>query len=160
MFLPVFEALWRAGVRYVTVGGVATVLHGYARLTADIDLVIHLEPENWRRAIAALVDLGFRPRAPVDPFDFADAAKREDWVRSKGLTVFSLFGTSSIPMEVDVFMEEPMDFERLWTNRVERRIGDTTVQLVDKKSLIEMKRSVGQPQDLEDVAALEGLPDE
>jgi ABC-type tungstate transport system permease subunit len=40
LFEPVFEALNGAQVRYVVVGGFATVLHGHARLTADIDLVI------------------------------------------------------------------------------------------------------------------------
>ena len=39
-FEPVFRALNDAGVRYVIVGGFATVLHGHPRLTADIDLVL------------------------------------------------------------------------------------------------------------------------
>jgi hypothetical protein len=42
LFEPLFAALNRAEVRYVVVGALATVLHGYARLTADVDLVIDL----------------------------------------------------------------------------------------------------------------------
>ena len=42
--MPLYERLFRAldasETRYVVVGGVATVLHGYARLTADVDLII------------------------------------------------------------------------------------------------------------------------
>ena len=38
---PVFRALNATGVRYV-VGGLATVLHGSARFTADADLVVDL----------------------------------------------------------------------------------------------------------------------
>ena len=49
LFEPIFEALNRAQVRYVVVGGFATVLHGHARLTADIDLVIDLSPDTSRR---------------------------------------------------------------------------------------------------------------
>lgn len=45
LYVPVFEALNDMQVRYVVVGGLATVLHGYARLTADIDLMVDLEPE-------------------------------------------------------------------------------------------------------------------
>jgi hypothetical protein len=45
LYVPVFEALNGMQVRYVVVGGLATVLHGYARLTADIDLMVDLEPE-------------------------------------------------------------------------------------------------------------------
>jgi len=73
LFEPVFEALNRAHVRYVVVGGLATVLHGHARLTADIDLVIDLSPPEATKTLEALVDLGFRPRAPVDPLAFAEA---------------------------------------------------------------------------------------
>ena len=40
LFEPVFAALERAGSRYVVVGGVAVVLQGHARFTADLDLVI------------------------------------------------------------------------------------------------------------------------
>src|SRR5439155_1529323 len=39
LFEPLFEALNTAEVRYVVVGGFAVVLHGHARLTADIDLI-------------------------------------------------------------------------------------------------------------------------
>ncbi len=39
LYEPLFRALNASEARYVVVGGVATVLHGYARLTADIDLI-------------------------------------------------------------------------------------------------------------------------
>ena len=81
IFLPIFKALENAGVRYLTVDGVATVLHGYARLTADVDLVVQLEESNCRKAIEALLALQFRPRAPANALDFANQAKREEWIR-------------------------------------------------------------------------------
>ncbi|MDE0374270.1 MAG: hypothetical protein OXI73_17230, partial [Rhodospirillales bacterium] len=69
----------------------ATVLHGYARLTADIDLIVDLEESAVRSAMQALAGLGLQPRAPVDPADFADARIREGWLHDKGMQVFSLF---------------------------------------------------------------------
>jgi hypothetical protein len=48
------DVLERAGVRYLVVGGVAVVLHGYLRTTLDLDLVIQLEPDNLDRALTAL----------------------------------------------------------------------------------------------------------
>jgi hypothetical protein len=72
LYEPVFDALNRAGVRYVVVGGVAVVLHGHARLTADLDLAIDLSDVPARKAIEALMDLGLEPRAPVNPLAFAD----------------------------------------------------------------------------------------
>ncbi len=35
LYVPVFEALNDMQVRYVVVGGLATVLHGYARMLAQ-----------------------------------------------------------------------------------------------------------------------------
>ena len=43
VYRPLFRELNASGTRYVVVGGVATVLHGYTRLTADVDLMIDLE---------------------------------------------------------------------------------------------------------------------
>ena len=60
-----FEALNAAGVRYLVVGGLAVVAHGYVRFTADVDLVLDLEAENARRALDVMRNLGYRPRAPV-----------------------------------------------------------------------------------------------
>ena len=87
LYEPLFRALNASGTRYVVVGGVATVLHGYARLTADIDLILDLEESAAARAMHALAGLGLRPRAPVDPADFADSRIREGWLQDKGMQV-------------------------------------------------------------------------
>ncbi len=42
LYEPVLAALDAAGVRFVVVGGVAVVLHGHPRMTADLDLVVDL----------------------------------------------------------------------------------------------------------------------
>ncbi len=65
-----------AGVRYLIVGGVAAVLHGHLRTTADLDLVVALDPANALRAVRALEGLGFKPRVPVSAVRFADANAR------------------------------------------------------------------------------------
>ena len=87
LYEPLFRALNASGTRYVVVGGVATVLHGYARLTADIDLILDLEESAAARAMHALAGLGLRPRAPVDPADFAYSRIREGWLQDKGMQV-------------------------------------------------------------------------
>jgi|GEM_PF-1001400 len=111
---PVFEALNAAGARYVVVGGVATVLHGFARLTADIDLIVDLEPTEAKKAIGALVGLGLKPRAPVDAFQFCDPAARRIWIETKGMRVFSLWDPEQPMCEVDLFVETPIPFDELW----------------------------------------------
>jgi hypothetical protein len=72
--IELFRRLNDAGVPYVVVGGIAVILHGYKRLTDDIDLVVSLRPEDAARCVEVARGLGLRPRAPVDPALFANAA--------------------------------------------------------------------------------------
>ncbi|MDP3766629.1 MAG: hypothetical protein Q8S13_01310 [Dehalococcoidia bacterium] len=155
MFEPLFDALNRAQVRYVVVGGFATVLHGHARLTADIDLVIDLSPEGARRAIETLTGLGFRPRAPVDPLAFADPAIRRQWVIEKGMRVFSMWDPANPMREVDLFAEHPMDFEGLWERSEIIELSQTVVRVASIADLIRLKRLAARSQDLADIEALE-----
>ena len=43
-FLTVLSEFQERDIRYVLVGGLAVLLHGVDRLTADIDLVVDLAP--------------------------------------------------------------------------------------------------------------------
>jgi predicted nucleotidyltransferase len=61
----VVRALNEAKVRYLIVGGVAVNVHGYVRLTMDLDLVIQLKPENIEAAWEAMERIGYRARIPV-----------------------------------------------------------------------------------------------
>jgi hypothetical protein len=157
LFEPVFAALNAAHARYVVVGGLATVLHGYARLTADIDMVIDLDPVEVKRTLGAMSSLGLRPRAPVDPLAFADAEIRRSWVIEKRMTVFS-FWDPAVPMrEVDLFVEYPIPFEQLWSRSEVVALQQTTVRIASIEDLITMKRIAGRPEDLQDIEALQAI---
>ncbi|RIK07191.1 MAG: hypothetical protein DCC49_10585 [Acidobacteria bacterium] len=84
LFDSIFEALDRTGTAYVVVGGVAVVLHGHARLTADLDIVVNLETSALKAALSELTRIGLRPRLPVNAMDFADPAIRREWVPEGG----------------------------------------------------------------------------
>jgi hypothetical protein len=75
------------GVRYLVVGGLALHAYGGDRVTYDIDLVIQLEPANVIRAFEALARASYRPLVPVQAVQFADATKREQMIREKGMIV-------------------------------------------------------------------------
>ncbi|MFP3939511.1 MAG: nucleotidyl transferase AbiEii/AbiGii toxin family protein [Thermoanaerobaculia bacterium] len=152
----VLAALERAGVRYLVVGGVAVVLHGFLRTTADLDLVVHLEPDNVRRALNALTELGYHPRAPVPPESFADPETRKRWIRDKNLRVFS-FWSEAGPLEVDLFVEEPFDFEDVFRRAVRVPLKGIEVSVVPRRDLIALKRAAGRALDQEDVQRLQEL---
>jgi predicted nucleotidyltransferase len=154
----IVTALNANGVRYLVAGGLAVVAHGLVRFTADIDLVLDPEAGSTRRAIKALQELGYRPRAPVAFEDFADAGKRAAWVREKGLMVFSLHSAEHGATEVDLFVEPPFEFESTYSraHRVELAPG-VEVTFVGLADLIDMKRKAGRPRDVEDITGLESL---
>jgi hypothetical protein len=149
--------LGRGGVRYLVVGGVAVVLHGYLRATADLDLVLDLDPENLDRAIDLMDRLGFRPRAPVPLRAFGDDAERKRWVTEKNLQVFSLWHPKMPGFEVDLFVESPFDFAEVYSRAIRASVGSENVPVVAVDDLIAMKRRAGRPKDQEDVDALLAL---
>jgi predicted nucleotidyltransferase len=153
----ILGALNRAGVRYLVVGGVAVVLHGHLRTTADLDLVIQLQRENVLRAMRALDELEYRPRAPVPAEAFADSGLRQQWIREKGLSVFSLWSPSHPTLEIDLFVAEPFDFDAVYSSALRVPLEKAEVTVIALDDLIALKRQVGRPRDLEDVAALELL---
>lgn len=157
LFEPLFQALERAGVRYVVAGGLAVVLHGYARLTGDVDLALDLEPGELRRGIDTLLALTMRPRAPVDPYDFADPMVRQRWATEHNMRVFSWWNPSNPMLEVDVFVEPPLPFAELWARAESVPLDTTTVRVASIPDLIAMKRLAGRPQDLTDIEALEAI---
>ena len=151
-------ALANARVRFVVVGGVAVVLHGHPRLTADLDLVIDLEVEPARRAMDVLAGLGLVPRLPVAASAFADPSTRNRWVTERNLMVFTMTEPGGM-LEVDLFARSPLPFEALWSRAVTVLVGETEVRIAALDDLIAMKREAGRPQDLADITALEALRD-
>jgi predicted nucleotidyltransferase len=156
-FEPVLKALTEAGVRYLVVGGVAVVLHGHLRTTGDLDLVVELSPGNLARALDALEQAGFQPRPPVPLRSFADPAIRRSWIETKNLQVFSLWHSELPGFEVDLFVEEPFDFEAAWSRKIDVALANTVATVVGLDDLLELKRSAGRARDLEDVTVLEAL---
>ncbi|MEX0658025.1 MAG: hypothetical protein WD080_02730 [Egibacteraceae bacterium] len=158
--LDVLRALHEAEVRAVVVGGVAVVLHGHPRLTADLDLVLDLASDNVTRALVTLQQQGLRPRLPVAPEQFADPVIRERWQRERDLTVFSLHDPADALREVDLLAESPVPFAELWAASRVVLVADVPVRVAGLDHLLAMKRAAGRAQDLADVAALEALRDD
>ena len=154
----IVEALGAANVRYLVAGGLAVVAHGYVRFTADVDLIVDLEPANVKRAVAALENLGYRPRAPVAFVEFADPQKRAQWVRDKNMAVFSLSSPQHALTEIDLFVEVPLDFEAAFRNAVRKEVAPGVVAtFIGLPDLRLLKQRAGRPQDLLDLEKLKLL---
>ena len=142
------------------VGGLAVVAHGYMRFT--VDLVIALDPENVRRSLAALAELGYYPRVPVRLEDFADQKLRAEWVREKGMVVFQLVSDAHERTPVDVFVTLPFDFDVQFGRAAWLPIlGADAAPVLALAELLMMKARAGRSKDLTDIEGLKsihGLP--
>jgi hypothetical protein len=156
-FEQLLAGLAARDIDFIVVGGVAVVLHGYPRMTADIDLFVQLEEQNLLAFFGFLGDIGFEPRLPVEPADFADETCRQKWIENKGMKVFSMYYPTSPGFLVDIFAEEPMPYAEMKSKAASVTMMGETVWVVSIDDLIEMKRSANRRKDKQDVEQLERI---
>jgi len=157
-FAALFSVLAAARVRFVVVGGLAVVLHGLDRLTADVDLVLDLSTDAAREAVRALTSAGYRPLAPVDPIELADPRRRAEWETQRGMRVFSFWDSTQKRPTVDIMLSAAVPFEELWADAAIVSIAGTKVRVASVAHLICLKQAAGRPQDSADIERLRKLP--
>jgi hypothetical protein len=165
MKLSSFEAIARAlndaEVRYLVAGGLAVVAHGYLRFTADVDLVIALDPDNISQAFQALEAIGFRPRVPITAAQFSNQKLRHEWIDKKGMQVLNFWSDEHRETGVDVFVYEPFEFDAEYGTAMQ---GDLlpglATRFVSIPTLIRMKETANRPKDLDDIQHLRWILEE
>lgn len=152
------ETMAAERVDFVVCGGIACIVHGVARVTADVDLCIGMERENLERFLRAANRLGLRPRAPEPLEGLLDEEKRQHWIEKKAARVFTLDAPDS-PLQVDVLLQYPIPYDELAADAKRMQIGNAVVLISSKVHLIEAKQHV-QPvrkSDLRDIEDLQEL---
>lgn len=153
----VFKALNKAKIKYVVAGGVAVVLHGYQRLTKDLDLIVFLDERNLDKFYEALKKIDYLPKVPVTKEQFINRKERKKWKKEKGMIVFS-FCQKDPPFKIiDMFVDEQISFDRIYKNKVNTRIHGVPVPVISIDHLKKLKRKAGRPQDLIDIVQLEAI---
>jgi hypothetical protein len=150
----VFRALNKSRVKYLVAGGIGVVLHGFPRFTADLDLIIHLEKNNIDKFFETVAKLGYRPRLPVTKEEFQDQHKRNEWIKTKNMTVFSFFRSREPMKTIDLFVKEPIRFEVMAKDTAKIKVKDIIIPTLSIKHLIQLKAKAGRPEDLVDIANL------
>ena len=155
----IFRALNEANVRYLVVGGIAVIAHGYVRLTVDLDIVLHLEPENVMRAMQALEAIGYHPLVPVQATEFADAEKRRHWIEEKNMIVFQMRHSDPESTRLDIFVKEPFPFNHEYERAYWDEVEGVRIPIVCYDELLNLKRRSGRAQDLLDIEHLLAMED-
>ena len=152
-----FKALEKDKIEYVVVGGLALVLHGVVRLTADLDLIVALNKDNINQFAKTMTRLGYKPKVPVPAEQLGDAEKRKEWIEGKNMKVFSFFHQKEHFRLIDVFVTEPIPFKELNKEKKIVKVNDISIPICSIKHLIELKEKAGRPQDLSDIKALKKI---
>jgi len=139
----VFESFQKHEVRYLVIGGIASILYGVPRATFDLDILIESTPDNAKRLLDSLSDAGLGTASLTDVKE----------VLSNEITVFKDW------VRIDVQTVTPgLNFREAWEGRETMTFQGQTFYVASKKDLISSKRASGRDIDLEDVRLLE-LPD-
>jgi hypothetical protein len=154
----IFRALQEAQARYLVVGGMAVVAHGYVRLTEDLDLVLDLSPDCLPRALTTLESLGYRPIYPVPLLDFANSALRHEWIETRNMKVFNLVSDRYPDVTIDIFPKEPFPFDVEYSQGELKEVAPNVMaNVVSVPALIALKIEANRDRDREDIDKLRKL---
>lgn len=148
------ETLLDAEIDFVAVGGIAVALHGYRRVTMDIDIVLAMTPENLGRFIEIAKSRQLRPILPVPIDALADPLAIERWAREKNMLSFALRGPDLTSSVIDVLVKTDIGFESLKRDAVLIPVGKLTVPIASIDHLIVMKTGTGRTKDAIDIDEL------
>jgi len=152
------EDLANASVKFVVCGGVACVLHGVERSTYDLDIAIDLEIENLERLIKITKKYKLVPRIPEPVENLLNKEKRDEWVEKKGAIVYTFVSEIS-PLQIDIFLKYPVNFEKLYNNSDKVKIGNIEFLISSKEDLVFAKKKIKpvRDKDLTDIKELEKI---
>lgn len=137
----ILGALNKNKVRYLLIGGLASILYGVPRTTIDIDIAIAPRKKDITLVLEAFSKLGLVP-------DISSV----DEILASGGTTFSN-GRS-----VDVLTSLPkFEFKELWKRRETVIYKQAKLNVIALKDHVQILRRIGRKQDLEDLEILEGL---
>src|SRR6476620_10718625 len=129
---PTFEKLLallaEGGVEFILVGGIAVSLHGSARLTEDVDILIHATPENIDRLLSCLAGYGEGFARELTSEDFGDeegAVRIVEETEHAQLDVFTRMGG--------------LRYDDLARDAEQFRIGGRVVYYASKPALMQLK---------------------
>ena len=140
----VFASFQKHEVRYIVIGGIASVLYGVPRATFDLDLLIDATPENTQRLLDALLEVGMGTASLTNVNE----------ILSNEITIFK------DRVRIDVQTSTPgLNFQDAWSHRNTLEYQGQQFYVASLEDLIASKKAAGRAVDLDDVRLLE-LPTE
>jgi predicted nucleotidyltransferase len=147
----ILRRLVAAGVDFVVIGGIAVLLHGYPRMTRDLDIVFADDDGNLKALGGVLTNLKAKLRG-VD----ADLPFVPDERTLRGIELLTL-DTAAGWFDVHRTVQGVTNYKRLRRNAERVELDRFSVLVASPDDLIAMKQAAGRAQDQIDIAALEAI---
>ena len=161
--IVLLDTLGAHGVKFVLVGGLAAVAHGYTGLTQDADAVPAFDNDNLARLCAALKALDAQLYANPQRRDLGDGDEPPEAAMFT-LTPESLrtrtawqFSTAAGELDVLVAIDGPGGYDTLIRNAETRNVAGRLIQVAGLDDLIESKETSGRDKDLRALGELRRL---
>lgn len=151
--IPLLEALSRAGVDFVVIGGVAGGSYGSAYGTIDLDVAYSREPQNLIRLAVLLGELRATLRGAPAGLPFVPDVKT--LANGANFTFATKHGSLDI-------LAEPAGappYRELSAKATRIGVGDFEVRVASLDHLIAMKEAAGRPKDRLMATEYRGLSD-
>lgn len=143
------ELLSVSGLEFAIIGGVAAIMHGSARMTLDLDIIMEFSASNLGRLLEAL-----RPHDPRHATRPDLSVLDESIEHLCGFRML-LIETKLGRLDVLPGLEPFGDYRAVPT--IEREAFGHRCRVIELGALIEVKRHVGRRKDIEAVYELEAL---
>ncbi len=141
--LDVFRSFQQHDVKYVVIGGIASVLYGVPRAIFDMGILIEVTPENPDRLLHALL------HALLDTGLGTASLTSAEELLTHEITTFK------DRVRIDVQTSTPgLSFKQAWEHRRVMSYQGQDFFIVSKEHLIRSKRAAGREIDLSDVRLL------
>ena len=138
----ILHALTKAEVAFIIGGGVACVLHGVERVTMDVDIAVHMRPDNLEKFIQVMTSLGLKPRVPISPASLLDPAIVRMMVEEKHALVFSFVDPDKPIRHVDMFLKADLSYESLLPDSEWTELSACRVRIINRRRLLAIKRAI------------------
>lgn len=153
-YKEIFQALQKAHIAYLVVGGVAVNLYGYNRTTGDLDILMALDQENLKKMDKVMHRLGYIERLPVKLLELYDKKKVKNWLKTKGMTAYTFISEKRPQLNLDILAGYSLDFKKFYGKRTLIEIWDLKLPVISINDLIAMKKKANRDVDLLDIKAL------
>lgn len=142
------EALNRANVDYLLVGGYAVNVHGYTRSTGDVDIWVNPTENNYRLLVKAGNYFGL-PLGEISLPKFLDTDR------------YDVFTFGRPPSAIDLMTRvKGLTFDLAYDNSTIYEFDELPIRVISLRDLLKAKRAAGRLRDLADVEQLIKIEEE